>query len=312
MGVRNRVVRLAVLMASAAVLGFAFAPAGAAAPVLSAVGAPAGVNDMSCRPSAAHPEPVVLVHGSGTDVERSFGVLGPAVAQAGYCVFAADIGKSPALADAASGKTNLPGLGAIGAALNGRTIYGVADIPAMARDLAKVVQSALDTTGAQRVALVGHSTGGTIIRQYLRTNGAASVSAVVTLGSPYRGSTWAGLRDAYPDLASLGLSNAQIAQQVFGAPGQQQLPGSPFLTTLNAGGETVPGVRYTAIASRTDEVITPNDTALLSAAEGADRNIWIQDGCPTDTATHSSLLVEPRSLALVLDALGGEGRNLPC
>ncbi|MFC9441161.1 triacylglycerol lipase, partial [Nocardia sp. NPDC057030] len=104
----------------------------------------------------------------------------------------------------------------------------------------------------------------------------------------------------------------QIAAQVFGTPGQQQVVGSPLLNRLNAGGETVPGVRYTALASRADEIITPQETALLAAPTGANRNVWLQDGCPTDIANHSGLLGDTRAAAVVLSALADDNRALPC
>ncbi|MBF6464904.1 alpha/beta fold hydrolase [Nocardia beijingensis] len=311
MSIRLRAARVAGLMLVAAAAALPQAPSAAAvpeAPVLD------GANDWSCRPTPERPEPVVLVHGSGTDVGRSFPVLARAIRAEGHCVFAANLGAAPGVVDAVSGQSgsSSTGIGPIGAALLGRAVYGVADIDRMAGELAEVVRSVRETTGASRVALVGHSTGGTVIRQYLRARGGEAVARVVTLGTPYRGSTWAGLRGAYPDLAALGLGDAQIAAQVFGAPGQQQVVGSPLLNRLNAGGETVHGPRYTAIASRADQVITPQDTALLAAPAPADRNVWLQEDCPGNTADHSGMLEDPRAAAAVLSALAGDRRALPC
>ena len=42
-------------------------------------------------------------------------------------------------------------------------------------------------TGQQRVALVGHSMGGLVIRAWMRAYGDAQVAVVVTLGSPHQG-----------------------------------------------------------------------------------------------------------------------------
>ncbi|MGY1982670.1 esterase/lipase family protein [Nocardia gipuzkoensis] len=311
MPLRFRAARVAGLMMVAACAALLHAPSATGAPQTPALN---GANDWSCRPTQARPEPVILVHGSGTDVGRSFLLLAPAVRAEGHCVFAANLGAAPGVVDAVSGQTgsSSTGIGPIGAALMGRELYGVADIDRMAGELAEVVRSVRETTGASRVALVGHSTGGTVIRQYLRARGADAVSQVVTLGTPYRGTTWDGLRAGYPDLASLGLANAQIAAQVFGTPGQQQVVGSPLLNRLNAGGETVPGLRYTAIASRADQVITPQDTALLAAPTAADRNVWLQDGCAGNAAGHSGMLEDPRTTAAVLSALAGDQRALPC
>ncbi|MEU7631012.1 alpha/beta fold hydrolase [Nocardia sp. NPDC049220] len=311
MGIRAwsaRICGLVVALACAALLPVPSAVAVVQIPAVD------GANEWTCRPTAERPEPVVLVHGSGTDATRSFAVLAPALRAEGHCVFAANLGAAPGVVDMMTGRagSSSTGVGPIGAALLGQALFGVADIDRMAGELADVVRLVRNVTGASRVALVGHSTGGTVIRQYLGTRGADATAQVVTLGTPYRGSTWAGLRADYPDLAALGLNDDQIAAQVYGTAGQQQMVGSPLLNRLNTGGETTPGIRYTAIASRADDVITPQDTALLAVPSDGDRNVWLQDGCPADVADHGGLLTDPRAAAAVLAALVDDTRPLPC
>ncbi|MEU7765408.1 triacylglycerol lipase [Nocardia sp. NPDC049190] len=311
MGIRAWFARICGLVAALACAALLPAPSAVAVVQIPALD---GANEWTCRPTARRPEPVVLVHGSGTDATRSFAVLAPALRAEGHCVFAANLGAAPGVVDMMTGRagSSSTGVGPIGAALLGQALFGVADIDRMAGELADVVQLVRQVTGASRVALVGHSTGGTVIRQYLWTRGADAAAQVVTLGTPYRGSTWAGLRTDYPDLAVLGLNDNQIAAQVYGTAGQQQMVGSPLLNRLNAGGETTPGIRYTAIASHTDDVITPQDTALLAAPSDRDRNVWLQDGCPADAADHGGLLTDPRAAAAVLAALVDDNRPLPC
>ena len=100
---RIRVGVLALLVAAAAAVG-AVVPSGAQAasgtpyPVpydflTSAVLAglrvdadPPGANIWSCRPSAAHPEPVVLVHGTGGNKNDNWQTFAPLLADNGYCV----------------------------------------------------------------------------------------------------------------------------------------------------------------------------------------------------------------------------------
>src|SRR4051794_21956223 len=53
---------------------------------------PPGANDWSCAPTAAHPEPVVLVHGTFADMTESWNLVSPALKNDGYCVFALDYG----------------------------------------------------------------------------------------------------------------------------------------------------------------------------------------------------------------------------
>ncbi|MBF6327622.1 esterase/lipase family protein [Nocardia transvalensis] len=295
---RARIAVFAALLATA----LAGTPSATAQPVV--VPTLAGANDFACRPTPDKPNPVVLVHGSATDAVRSFTVLAPTLRGEGYCVFAANLGRAPILAAGVSGTDNpgWPGLGPVGAALSGRTLYGVADIATSAAELTAFVASVRAATGAPRVALVGHSTGGTVIRQYLKTH-PGEATTVVTLGTPYRGSDFAGLPTKYPDLASLGMDGPDIAAQVFGRAGVQQVIGSSVLAALNTGGETQPGIRYTAIASKDDEVITPTDTALLANPTDTNRNAWVQDGCPARKVDHSRLLEDPRAITLVTAAL---------
>src|ERR1700730_11700139 len=51
-------------------------------------GNPPGSDIWSCRPSAAHPYPVILVHGTLANENFSWQALSPMLANAGYCVYA--------------------------------------------------------------------------------------------------------------------------------------------------------------------------------------------------------------------------------
>ncbi len=60
---------------------------------------PPGANNFSCKPSAAHPYPVVLVHGTLANMNDNWQAASPILANHGYCVFAFNYGGSSPASD---------------------------------------------------------------------------------------------------------------------------------------------------------------------------------------------------------------------
>jgi triacylglycerol esterase/lipase EstA (alpha/beta hydrolase family) len=238
---------------------------------------PPGANDWSCRPSAAHPRPVVLVHGTFADMSNSWQALSPLLYNHGYCVFALNYGA-------------YNGSGSVG-------VYGVGDIPTSAEELASFVDKVLATTGAGEVDLVGHSQGGMMPRYYLKhLGGAAEVGALVGLSPSNHGTTLNGLftlAEFFP--------GAEAFTGALCPACAQQSAGSAFLTELNSGTETVPGVDYTVIQTRYDEVVTPYTSAFLSGPNVT--NVDLQAQCPLDLGEHLSMPYDHIADANVLTAL---------
>ena len=255
---------------------------------------PIGANVPSCRPSAAHPRPVVLVHGTFENRYDNWASLSPKLRLAGYCVFALDYGVD---------RTSLLGLPP--------GVKGTGDLRASAKELAAFVDRVRTATGAAKVDLVGHSQGGVMARQYLRFEGGATkVARLVTLGATHHGTTLGGLGTLGTEFAAFGALDG--ARLVTGPGAIQQVRGSDFLTTLNAGGDTLPGIAYTAIATKYDEVTTPYESTFLTPGPGATvDNITLQDGCPIDGDDHLSMPYSPRAQAYVLRALGSSV-PVPC
>jgi triacylglycerol esterase/lipase EstA (alpha/beta hydrolase family) len=276
---------LASLLAAAALLALAGPATAQQLPVIyngalgyahtSPTASPPGANE-PCTPSAAHPRPVVLVHGTFADMSNSWQALSPLLHNRGYCVFALDYG-------AANGS------GAVG-------IYGVGDIRESAAQLASFVDQVLAATGAAEVDLVGHSQGGMMPRYYLKyLGGAAKVHTLVGLSPSNHGTTADGL-------FTLG-SHFPGANSFFGAclACEQQEVGSPFLTELNSGGDTIAGVDYTVIQTRYDEVVTPYASAFLSGPGVTD--VLLQSQCVLDLGEHLSMPYDHIADADVLTAL---------
>ncbi|MEU8898963.1 alpha/beta fold hydrolase [Nocardia sp. NPDC048505] len=272
----------------AIVAGIAFAPAHAETTVDGAA-APPGANDWTCRPSARHPEPVLLVHGTWGN-QNTWNVLAPQLEAAGVCVYSLNYGHKRF-----SVRGSEPG------------VYGTADIRASAKELGAFVDRVRASTGAARVDVVAHSQGGPLVRQFLRFEGGMrpgpAVRRLVTIAATHHGTTADGLDHLLPGGSAAGPSDAVIAR-ILGTAAAQQLAGSEFLRRLNAGGDTEPGIAYTAIATRVDHVVTPPEATFLRAGPGATvDNVWVQDVCPGDTFHHGLLPESPAVAYLVHRAL---------
>jgi triacylglycerol esterase/lipase EstA (alpha/beta hydrolase family) len=244
---------------------------------VSATASPPGSNDWSCKPSAAHPRPAILVHGTFADMSDSWQALSPLLRNSGYCVFAFNYG-------------SYAGSGLLG-------IYATGDIASSAAALSSFVDRVLAATGSAQADLVGHSQGGMMPRYYLRfLGGASKVHTLVGLAPSNHGTTLNGLFT----LAGY-FPGASAFLGILCPACEQQSAGSAFLSQLNAGGETVPGVSYTVIESANDEVVTPYTSAFLSGPSVT--NILLQSECPLDQGEHLSMPYDHIADADVLSAL---------
>jgi triacylglycerol esterase/lipase EstA (alpha/beta hydrolase family) len=177
----------------------------------------------------------------------------------------------------------------------------VGDIPTSAGQLAAFVSQVRAATGASKVDIVGWSQGGMMPRLYMRFDGgAADVHDLVGLSPSNHGTTVDGTSALFDAVAALGLPAPLTLAQC--AACTQQLAGSTFLQQLNAGGDTVPGVRYTVIETEDDQVVTPYTTAFLNGQ--AVTNVTLQDQCPDDHAEHLAMPYDSAALQDVVQALG--------
>jgi triacylglycerol lipase len=158
------------------------------------------------------PRPVLLLHGWFSS-RRTFDVLERRLRRDGYGVFSFDLG-------------GLPG------SFAGR---GIDDLANLVR--AKIERLYERYPGLGPLAIVGHSKGGLIAAYYVKKLGGwRRTRAVVTLGTPYRGTP----------VAWLGLALAPFTRSIL-----QMAPGSAFLARLHDGAWPAQ-VRLSSLWSRDD------------------------------------------------------------
>ncbi|KAB2379275.1 alpha/beta fold hydrolase [Actinomadura montaniterrae] len=255
-----------------------------AVPVLQAAPASAasssGFNDYDCRPSAAHPNPVVLLHGLGGNGPGNFLTLGPALAAAGYCVYAETYGEA------------LPPI----------PVGGFQPIDASAREVSALIDKVLTRTGASKVDLIGHSEGGFLslyIPKFVPGK-AARIDRVVAIAPPTHGTSFAGLV-----AIARGLGIMDQVNQVMATAGckacTELTTDAPTVAKLDSGPITRPGVTYTVIASTSDVLVTPKGVSFVD--EPGVTNTYVQDHCPNDPVGHIGLAYDTTVADLVTNAI---------
>jgi pimeloyl-ACP methyl ester carboxylesterase len=188
--------------------------------------------------------PVLLVHGFG-GTKSSWSVIAQTLSDRGFMVDM--IGYSPL----------------------GSSVEHLAD------ELVATVERTLSETGADKVHLVGHSLGGVVIAQAIAGGGLVGlVDTVITLGSPFGGSPWAGL---------LPFGNLLRALR----------PGSPLLRRL-ASAPVPAGVRWLAVTAALD-IVVPGPRSVPAQAD--------VETITVDGVGHLGMLVSRRVVRYIVVAL---------
>jgi triacylglycerol esterase/lipase EstA (alpha/beta hydrolase family) len=251
---RRRIRRLGAVAAAATAI--------VACGATGAQAASTGNNDPSCKPSAAHPDPVVFLHGLGATSYEDLNFLQANVASEGYCTFSATYGAYP----------GFPYVG------------GLEPVAQSAGQIKAFIEQVLADTGAAKVDIVGHSEGGFQSLYVTKTQGITNrVGTIVAIAPPTHGTTFGGLYSLATDFGQTTLVDQALA--TFGCPACDDLvTGGSAVNTLENGPIAQPGVSYTIITSRYDELVTPTDTAFV--AEPGVRNEYVQSTCPFDPVGH--------------------------
>jgi triacylglycerol esterase/lipase EstA (alpha/beta hydrolase family) len=256
---------------------------------------PPGANNWKCKPSKAHPRPVVLMHGILGNKATNWATFAPLLANNGYCVFAMTYGQSPLLPAPAS-----------------ELFGGLIAIEKSAIQLKAFAAKVRKATGASQIDILGHSEGTVVPDYYAKfLGGGKYIHAYVSLAPLWRGTTTAGVSRLMalgtPFGASAGFTSAL---DPLIAPFTEMSADSAFIKKLRSGGTpAVKGIKYTNIVTKYDELVSPYTSGIQSGMT----NHVVQDYCAKDRTEHFEIASDPVAADLVLNALDpAHPRPVPC
>jgi triacylglycerol lipase len=278
---RRTAARRTLATCTAALVVLLIAGAGAASAESSLADPPPGANNWSCKPTKAHPNPLVLVHGLGATMYENWFYMSPLLAQRGYCVFALTYGLNP----------SYPYFG------------GVEPIEQSAPELAAFVKRVLATTGAKKVDLVGHSEGTFMPEYWLKyLGGARYVAKYVAMTPLYQGTDLAATEQLEQAGDELGITGPLLSLiDDYCGSCTEFIAGSAMVKQLNAhGGPEVRGIRYTTIMTDHDELVVPYTSGELPPPA---TDFVLQKVCPADLDDHVAEAFDPVVAQLIFNAL---------
>lgn len=231
-------------------------------PTLSPGISPPGANVAACEPRGRR-APVVLIHGTRSDMTINWQYISPQLAQSGWCVWALDL-----------------------------EARGTVAIERSATRLARFVRQVRRQSGSERISLVGHSLGGVVARHFVRfLGGRKRVDDVVSFGTPQYGYH----SDPPLNIVDAGFNTGCVACW-------QLAQSSGYMERLNSG-NPIPGpVSYTQLITRNDAVATPVENQELPVSRRS-VNIYLEDACPDHSTDHLSMAIDPLVLGWIENAL---------
>ncbi len=246
---------------------------------------PAGANDPNCRLTPEHPRPVILVNGTFVNQAANWQAGAPFLRNNGYCVFTFNYGNPTWISE-------IP-------------VQSVADVRDSARQLAAEVDKVRAQTGTEKVDLVGASLGGGLVaHRYINfLGGDRYVDKLIGLSPSNHGTTLSGivfLRKSFPPLGPFVVNGLEMLLPA----SIQQTVGHELVKQTYANGDTRPGVTYTTIVTKYDEVVTPFTNQFLDGPNVT--NILMQDGCEENQTDHLGIHYSERAWGFVRNALDPE------
>lgn len=236
-------------------------------------------NDYTCR-SERHPNPVIMLHGLMSSSHVGLNKLEEWLQDHDFCTFSLTYGVS----------TN-PSVG------------GLTPIADSSKEIESFIRDVKRRTGASKVDLVGHSEGA-FQALYVAKFGkvAQDIDKIVGIAPPTHGTEPASISQYVDGLKELDQLLASISYTAAGCGACFDLvENGGAVKRLTDGKIVQPGNSVTIIASKTDEVLIPPETAFVR--EPGVTNIWLQDVCPQDMTQHIPEGYDENIWNLVLNAL---------
>lgn len=229
-------------------------------------------DDWRVRVRRTRPWPVVLVHGTG-HLKGMWEQLGGELRADGWPVFAPDYGD----------RASKP----LGESYDRLSAY---------------IDQVIQATGAERAIVVGHSQGG-LLATLLSLAEPERFRHIVCLAAPNHGTTPGGRFGRALDYPQVRDLVSTIIGGYWGQSGLDQLSGSPVVERVTAAGELAPGVTYTCIATKTDQLIRPPSSCFLDGEPGQVDNIMLQDRFPRAVVLHEDMARDQRVRRIVRESL---------
>lgn len=259
-------------------------------------GALPGANEWDKPVDPAHPNPVILVHGTGGGGQTNWGTYVPLLALEGYSVFTLTYGAN------AHAPWPLKAMG------------GMTLMEDSAAELGDFIARVLASTGAEKVDIVGHSQGTLVPNYYAKfLGGGDKIGRYISLAPLWEGTTAFGAGLMHTVDLRLGIDPFRVMPCRAVA---QMARGSDFITAMNAdGGPYVPGIAYHNISTRFDEFVRPYSSGQVPALSDDQivTNIVVQHDCSQDFCDHLGICGSPRAARHVLNALDpSRSQKVPC